>query len=261
MNKRLFFIISILLFIITSCSKEDVEKKVIEKEVSLSNNRTYEWYMDQKETGQFNNVNCGPTATTMTIKWADATCTLSPEMGRQKYRSEGGWWYTTDIIDYLDDNNIPNHLIALPKSILRTSDAIIEELKLENIVILCVDMYYIRFESDKTKRVDKFYKTSTKDWGHFLVVKGYKIEGGETYFEVYDPNSWGSKYADTTLKGKDRFYRDEDIFKATNIWWQYAIVISEKDAPAASQRSSSPAYKSSTYKYIDKNSIVHQKGR
>src|SRR5688572_8131513 len=60
----------------------------------VSNNVTYDWYLDQRGTGAFSNDNCGPTGVTMAIKWVNEGFEKTPEDARKKYRSSGGWWNT-----------------------------------------------------------------------------------------------------------------------------------------------------------------------
>ena len=114
-------------------------------------------------------------------------------------------------------------------------------------MILCLDMYYIRDGTNSEWRMDKFYTTGSTGWGHFIVVKGYRQVDGELYFEVYDPYGFGRTYNDG--KGKDRYYRSEDIYEATSIWWNYTIVVSEKGD------------KSSAEKSLDPSEIPHMRGR
>lgn len=198
------------------------------QKITLSNNRDYNWYYDQANTGTFSSINCGPTSTTMAAKWSNPDFSYSPEHARECYNPDGGWWYTSDVDNYLTDNDIPHDFIALSGDSTGTQQKIIQELNDGNILILCLDMFYIRNESNKKWHVDKFYKTYSKDWGHFIVVKGFKQVDGGIFFEVYDPFGYRQTYSDGSFKGIDRFYRSSDIYKATSIWWNYAIVISEK---------------------------------
>ncbi len=186
-----------------------------------SNNTNYEWYMDQMGTGSCSSVNCGPTSATMAIKWFSETFDKTPEDARNTYYLDCGWWYTNNIIDYLDKYTVNNKTISIT-----TTDVLINELDNDNIMILCLDMYYIRKQEADEMHVDKFYSAENTGWGHFIVIKGYKKVDDITFFEVYDPCCFGKLYSNNTLKGKDRYYRDEDINLATNNWWDYAIVIS-----------------------------------
>jgi len=208
---------------------------------SLSNNRDYEWYLDQANTGTYSNVNCGPTSTTMAAKWSDPSFSNTPEDARAAYRPDGGWWYTSDIGNYLTDHSIPHLYIALAGNASGTQQVISSNLNDDKILILCLDMYYIRDGTANEWRIDKFYTTGSSGWGHFIVVKGYRNVDGEVFFEVYDPNCYGMKYNDETFKGKNRYYRDEDIYDATSIWWNYAIVISETGAKFGNEPSLDPS--------------------
>jgi hypothetical protein len=192
---------------------------------STANNRTYEWYLDQFGTGQYSSNNCGPASTTMAAKWSQPTFSKTIAEARAAYRPEGGWWYTDDIHNYLTDNNIPHSFISLGSSFNSTGQIISARIDEGLVMILCLDMFYIRGESNSNQRVDRFYTASAAGWGHFIVVKGYRNVDGKLFFEVYDSYSNGLKYLDGSLKGKDRYYRSEDIYSATSIWWNYAIVI------------------------------------
>jgi hypothetical protein len=194
---------------------------------SQANNRSYEWYIDQFGTGQHSGNNCGPASTTMSARWSFPAFSKTTADARAAYRPEGGWWYTNDINMYLTDNNIPHSVISLSSERTGTEQIIKTRLSEGYILILCLDMFYVRNEADSKLRVDKFYTAASVGWGHFIVLKGYREVNDKVYFEVYDPYCNSLKYSDGTLKGKDRYYRSEDIFSATSKWWNYAIVISQ----------------------------------
>jgi hypothetical protein len=197
---------------------------------TCSNNRAYEWYNDQANTGSYSSNNCGPASTTMAAKWSEPAFSKTPADARAAYSPAGGWWYTADIDKYLIDNNIPHYFTTLSSTVSGTQQVIRTLLDEQLIVILCLDMYYIQPEMGTDRRVDKFYTASTIGWGHFIVVKGYKIVDNNFYFEVYDPYSFGKVYSDNVLKGRNRYYRTNDIFNATSQWWNYAIVITPKNS-------------------------------
>lgn len=200
---------------------------ILKKE--LSNNASYAWYYDQGNTGPYSDVNCGPSSVTMAIKWANASFSKTPEEARKTYRPTGGWWYTNDIVNYLNLHSIPNHTIDVSHI-----DLIQSELNLGNIAILCLDMYYIRSQSQDKWHVDKFYSTNNTGWGHFIVIKGYKNVDNKVYYEVYDPYSFGKKYSDGSIKGEDRYYRSEDLNNAVANWWKYAIIVSKNKSKSSS---------------------------
>ena len=209
-----------------------------------SNNVNYEWYIDQVNTGTYSYSNCGPASVTMAIKWANPNFTGTAEGARNTYRSDGGWWYTSDIMNYLTANNTSFSTYTF------TPTSLVSLLNSGNIAILCLDMYYVRHLSEPAwYRIDKFYVTENPEWGHFIVVKGYKIVDGIIWFEVYDPWSLNVTYSDGSLKGRDRYYRGEDIILATDVWWKYMIVI---NTPASTRTKAIE---------IDPSTIVHQWGR
>ena len=217
-------------------------------EAERNNSVSYEWYIDQVNTGQHSYVNCGPACVTMAIKWSNQSFTKTAEDARKTYLPSGGWWYTNNITDYLTDNNTAHYISSLSEA-----NALISQLDDGNIAILCLDMYYVSYHSGNPEwHIDKFYTTLSSDWGHFIVAKGYKIVDGIIWFEIYDPWSLNVRYDDGSLKGRDRYYRSEDIMQATNVWWQYMIVINHPEATAVRG-----AYADA----IDPATIVHQRGR
>lgn len=197
----------------------------MQAEASLKQN--YDFYYDQFDGSTFQGINCGPTVTTMAIKWADSTFTKKPVDARNEILPSGGWWYTNHIQLYLTEHGINNKVdtlsdvAALVKQAIDNGDAL----------ILCLDMYSVRFNSIDYQHTQKFYPTDAAGWGHFLFVKGYKQTSNNFYLEIYDPYSGGDRYtsiAGSELKGRDRYYVSDDIKTATNIWWPYAIIVAPK---------------------------------
>jgi hypothetical protein len=194
-----------------------------------SNDRNYNWYIDQSTSGNFASLNCGPASVTMAIKWADPYFTKTALDARMTYEASGGWWYTNDIDSYLTDNNITHAIVALTDQADSTAAILKKQLMNQQIIILCLDMNHVRATTDTLYRTDKFYAT-TPNWGHFIVLKGYKITDGELFFEAFDPYCFGLKNDDNTLKGMNRYYRFEDLAAACLPWWNYAFVIAAKGA-------------------------------
>ena len=214
--------------------------RILEK--SQSSDVSYYWYLDQMNTGEYSGINCGPTSVTMAIKWVNENFNKTPQDARITYRPTGGWWYTSDIINYLNTYLVNNKTIPI-----NDIQSLCTELDLGNIAILCLDMYYIRSQIFDKWHIDKFYKASSKGWGHFIVIKGYRVVDNETFFESYDPYSWGIRYANDTLKGLNRYYRTEDLDSAVVNWWNYAIIVSRSTLKSAGG--------------IDVNTIEHKPGK
>jgi hypothetical protein len=101
------------------------------------------------------------------------------------------------------------------------------EVDLHQLVIIDLEMFSVRLNSDDHSHTDRFY-TTNPGLGHYIVVKGYKEVDNEMYFEVYDPNSFTVTYDDGNLKGKDRYYRAEDLFEATKTWWPKIFIAAKK---------------------------------
>ena len=80
--------------------------------ITIGNDKSYNWYIDQSTSGNFASVNCGPASVTMAIKWADPAFTKTALDARMTYEVSGGWWFTNDIDAYLNDNNITMPLLA-----------------------------------------------------------------------------------------------------------------------------------------------------
>ena len=222
---------------------------VLQAEKSLD--KTYPWYIDQLTTGTYWYVNCGPTAVTMALKWADPNFNKTALDARNTYRPTGGWWMTSDVTNYLTKYGINWRIASLPNAFT----TLMNYLDKGQIVILCLDGYYLTYNASTTQHVGRFYAASGPNWGHFIVVKGYKIVDSKFYFEAYDPYSIGATYADNTtwLKGQNRYYTSTDISTATTIWWDYAIVV----APKGKQVVSAAA---GLQEFVDPADVPDQKG-
>lgn len=191
------------------------------QQLYVSNNRYYEWYIDQKETGTYNYENCGPSSTVMAAKWSDSSFTKTATEARKRFRSSGGWWYTSDIDSYLTEESIPHVITELKEN------TITEMIDTGKIIILCLDMSILRRNSIDENHIDRFYDNVT---GHFIVIKGYREFENEIFLESYDPNSWEEKYSNEILKGRDRYYRLSEILSSASAWWNYGIVVSKTES-------------------------------
>lgn len=188
----------------------------------VSNNRSYSWYIDQGDTGYYSNNNCGPSSSTMALKWYNKNFSKTAEAARNTYLENGGWWTTTDVTNYLNLNNARYSVInSSGESTLKNT------LKQGNIAILCIDTSYLSYNDNSEQRVGRFYDYQG---GHFIVVKGYIVVDGKTYFEVYDPNNWGETYSDGQAKGQDRYYASTELMNAMGNWWNYLIVVNNNSA-------------------------------
>lgn len=192
---------------------------VLETEDALSNDRSYNWYIDQGETGIHSGDNCGPSSSVMAAKWQKKEYDLTPKEARDEFQSSGGWWYTDDIEDYFD-----KHDVVYKVDDYDGTFEIVDALNDGSIVLLCVDTSYITEEDDQDSYFGRFYSYAG---GHFLIVKGYRYIDYELYFEVYDSNCWGETYSDGSPKGKDRLYPSDEVESSVENWWDYYFIIED----------------------------------
>lgn len=192
-----------------------------DNELELNNQKDYDWYIDQKETGQYADNNCGPSCAVMSLyfqKGYDEAITA--EVARNTRINDGGWWFTSDIDDYLKEVGVKHKM-----KFYKNPDSLLKPLKEGNICIICIDSSTLRYNPDVTSRFNKYY---TGGGGHFIIVNGYKVVDGRLYYIVNDPNSWGMKYADGTYMGIDRYYDAIDIDKTVRDWSREFYVVDGK---------------------------------
>lgn len=230
-------VINILLFLLilislNGCDRLECEEWGLGKNetahVSLS--RDYDWYIDQKNTSDYSYYNCGPSCAVMAAKWADKDFPLSVEDARKTYyNADNGFeWYLSSIKYFLFINDIPN---VLKYNI--SHEAVIECLDEGNIIIICYNTKDISYNHEPEQRTGKFYRGH---FGHFMILKGYRIVDNKTFYEVYDPNSLNRFYADNTPKGKDRYYLSDEVIKAARNWDPNYIVVSPKTTPDSDEK-------------------------
>jgi Peptidase_C39 like family len=174
-----------------------------------SNNRDYNWYINQLTTDSCGDVNCGPTSVTMAIKWADSTNTKTVTDARTAFRNGCGTWSTFYVADYLNQNSIPYAWIPLPDSSTQMRDSFKAQIDSGRILIIELYMVIRPGLPDPNSRADSYYNDA---FDHFIILKGYKQVDDELFFEVYDPWGLSEIYPDGTPKGENRYYRYEDIF-------------------------------------------------
>jgi hypothetical protein len=179
--------------------------------------RPYDWYIDQADTGACANNNCGPSCVTMGIKWYNPAFNKTVADARNTYFRDGGWWYTSDVINYLRLYGVPSTTSAFTGT-----NQLMGVLSQTNLVILCLNTAYLMQNAATEYRVGRFYDFAS---GHFLVVKGWRKVGSALFFEVYDPNNWHAAYADRTPKGRNRHLPAAELADAIANWWNYLIVI------------------------------------
>ncbi len=203
--------------ILRDLEKNNIYLSEAEMLLNVSNERPYNWYIDQGDTGTYGGNNCGPSASVMAALWQNKDFKFTPQEARGEFRSSGGWWYTDDIKDFFK-----KHKISFSVDEYDGTFELVDTLNAGHIILLCIDTSYIEEKDEKDSYFGKFYEY---DGGHFLIVKGYTYIEGKLFFEVYDSNCWGETYSDGSPKGKDRLYLGEDLEEAIEIWWDNYIII------------------------------------
>lgn len=195
---------------------ESVYVTELNQHLYVNNDQHYSWYIDQEDTGKHAENNCGPTSVVMAGLWQDDDFDITAEEARDDYRSNGGWWYTDDVEDFLEKYNVDFELKDY-----HDEYELVETLNEGNIILLCIDTSYLSYSDDDY--TGRFY---SYEGGHFLIVKGYQYIDRALYFQVYDPNGWSEVYQDGSPKGKDRLYLGEELSDAILNWWdEYFIIL------------------------------------
>jgi hypothetical protein len=202
--------------------------------------RVYEWFVDQERTGRYSARNGGAACAVMAAYWSDVSYIGSAEAYRKELDSirfertkndPNGTWppgtslFTTDLMDFFDSRRVQWKIAELRDK----GQTIRECLDKEYILVVCVDMNLLPYNSNIYQYTNRFYQTDGFSAGHFLVIKGYKEVDGTLWFEAYDPYSAGQKYpVNGEVKGKNRYYSAEHLSRAADLWWDYAYVIAQK---------------------------------
>ena len=178
-------------------------------QLSKSNDRDYNWYIDQGATGSCSLVNCGPACATMAMKWSDSTFTGTTDVARNYFATGCTDWNNQLLSSYLSTDSVPWTFIPIHDSAPQMRDDFKAQLDSGRIVIISLDMGPIPFStSGVNAHVDQFLPGAGF---HYIILKGYRQTDEDFFFEVYDPWDFGTVYPDNTPKGENRYYRSEDI--------------------------------------------------
>ncbi len=217
------------------------------EEATHNNNRAYEWYCSQYQTGQSSNINCGPASIHMAMMYQDNAPDEAPSPEEiRNWRSQSAHdnnesYWNVDVGDVL--NNFEYEFEYYP---LRGKDAeTVEEamkafIRDGYVLIVCINMSKVAAATDpEITRFDRFYNGVN---GHFIVLKGYLDDGD--WFVVYDPwvmsasSYYEGNFPEGDPMGKERYYDMGDIVSQVIQWnrsdTEYAITAVEGGAPIVS---------------------------
>jgi len=174
------------------------------------NREDIEWYKTQFGTGA---ANCGPALVAMSILWARGI-----DFSVQDIRDEIGYPYDDGAVsfDNLSDS-LRRHKVSFTSPTLAGPRDLQEILNRGHIALLLIQSGGISRTKDDPAGdiVGRYYDD---DEGHYILVKGYSLDG--RYFVVYDPYpvDWetnGLRYEDDhSMIGKNRYYLTSEIFAA-----------------------------------------------
>ncbi|MBE6754383.1 MAG: hypothetical protein E7559_08570 [Ruminococcaceae bacterium] len=129
------------------------------------NDRDYDWYMWQHNTGEYSAVNCMPSIAAMAIKWywgEDYPVSVEGLRNAMLEECDGGW-YTAQVMDSLTMNGVPYDTSEeIPEGIIRA---------LDNGAIVLTQMS----------------EAAIGESGHCFVIYGYRRLGDSVQFYVHDP--------------------------------------------------------------------------
>jgi hypothetical protein len=167
----------------------------------------YDWYRTQFNTGTTSN--CGPASVSMAIGWSmGKDFPVSAVRETVGWQGEGGTSFE-ELIRVIKDQGIPAAIVPL-KSVQHIKDVI-------NSGSIAVVLFRTGGVSTTTGNVaqnlfGKYYDDSV---GHYIVIKGYSVNG--EYFVIYDPipSDWGYnsfRYDDgLSMIGRNRYYSSEEL--------------------------------------------------
>lgn len=171
--------------------------------------RDLNWYRTQFNTGTLSN--CGPSSVSMAIAWARnayvPVSTIRQEVG---WKGDGGTGFG-ELGAVLDRNGVDHSL----KTVRKAQD-LRDILDRDHIAIVLIHTSKITRSTGSPARTPygRYYSDSV---GHYIVVKGYSLDGN--WFVVNDPvpSDWGAnsfRQADgISMMGRNRYYRATDILR------------------------------------------------
>jgi hypothetical protein len=170
-----------------------------------------DWYRSQFGTGGI--ANCGPADVAMAILWA-----RGKDVPVQNIRAEIGFPYEDGSTTFpMLAQSLDRHRVRYKVADVAAPKDLIGVLNRGHIAIVLVQTGAIaKVDGDPVEDlVGKYYDD---DQGHYLLIKGYSLDG--RYFVVYDPYpvDWGEnslRYGDSvSMIGKNRYYNTKELFAA-----------------------------------------------
>jgi murein DD-endopeptidase MepM/ murein hydrolase activator NlpD len=170
----------------------------------------FNWYRTQFNTGTTSN--CGPASASMAIGWSLGkyfpVASVREAVG---WQGEGG----TSFEELL--KVIRAEGVAASLQPLRSAQSIKDLIDAGNIAIVLFRTDGVR-TSRSDPATDLFGKYYNDTVGHYIVIKGYSLNG--EYFVIHDPipSDWGSnsfRYSDeVSMIGRNRYYAAQELLRS-----------------------------------------------
>lgn len=142
---------------------EGLKENLIEDKIVL-NERPYNWYVSQQESGEYSDVNCMPACIEMAMRYQGLSDVPSAEKLRMDNPLNGFGWN-----DVLAENVMLQYGLKFSAS---------TEIKIDKMLDLL----------DKGNILYVMYRELSSEEGHAVIIKGYRKLGSSVSFIVSDPN-------------------------------------------------------------------------
>ncbi len=186
----------------------------------VNNDKSFDWYITQDNTGKHSNVNSGPAAVAMAIKWTNSSLNKSVADIRDTYENTGLAWSISNITSYLKSSNI-NYSSCNDIS----EDSLKKQLKNGNILIVNLNPQYINYNNSSTTKIGRFHVVEGTTYT--VVIKGYKVVDGKTYFEIYDSFNSNVIGLDGSPSGKNNYYSASEVLNSLTSESIHPIIINK----------------------------------
>jgi hypothetical protein len=142
---------------------EDIDQSKVEEKIVL-NERPYDWYVNQQETGEYSAVNCMPSTVVMAIRYQGLSEVPTVEKLRNDNLLNGFGW-----TDGVSETVMQQYGVKFTDSFEIELDTMLELLDQGNILYV-------------------MYRELSSEEGHSVMIKGYIKLGSSVNFIVSDPN-------------------------------------------------------------------------
>jgi hypothetical protein len=171
---------------------------------------SFNWYRTQFNTGT--SSNCGPASASMAIGWSAgkyfAVSSVRQTIG---WQGDGGT-SLEELAGVIKKQGVPASI-----SPLRSVQNIKDVIDSGGIAVVLFHTDGVR-SAQANPAMDLFGKYYNDSVGHYIVIKGYSLDG--EYFVIYDPipSDWGSnsfRYGDDiSMIGRNRYYSSAELLRS-----------------------------------------------